>query len=106
MNTTLKAGLRTVALTALLTPALVLVPSTAQANPVTCIGTTNQTQRTYSASCTNGTGEFRARARCNLVGGSTYVIRYGEWTPIGTTRSTVQCLSNESPSHGSSDIRV
>ncbi|WBB65510.1 hypothetical protein [Micromonospora sp. WMMD812] len=64
------------------------VSGPAQAAPTGC--TTGATGYTAGAYCESGTGQFRAKTRCNKPWAPDYA-RYGEWMGVGTWTSFAKC---------------
>lgn len=84
----------------LLGGATVLPSAPAHALPSNC--TARYDLNTYGVYCGQGTGQFRAKARCYRIGTDNYVTRYGAWKRAnGGQRSNAVCYSSEEVASGS-----
>ncbi|GAA3799838.1 hypothetical protein GCM10022226_19180 [Sphaerisporangium flaviroseum] len=95
----MSAGLGTVLAASVLLPA-----GPAQATPYSCYD--RYTAHSYSVTCVNGTGEYRAKVKCYKIGGTSYVTRYGKWLQTHIVAwSNAVCTSNEDPTSGTWETR-
>jgi hypothetical protein len=61
---------------------------------------------TWQVYCGQGTGQFRAKARCYKIGSSSYTVRYGVWRYAnGGLRSVASCYSSEEVASGTWELR-
>jgi hypothetical protein len=97
-------AIRLFAVTGLVSGAVVLPATAAQATPDGCSG--RYDLHSYSVYCSRGSGEYRARVRCYRNGSDTnYRVAYGAWRRTGGSLSTASCLASEDPASGNWQFR-